>query len=321
VRRTEIALPFSFDAEVAAVLAAAAEVGGLVPVTPRGDAIALRDVVNMTLRLMDSAEPDSPNVQTAEYLVSAADGDIRVRWYTSDRSAPSSAVVYCHGGGKVCGSVDLYDRLVSKYVEETGVPFLSVDYRLAPEYAGTTLVDDGFAGLAWLMERADRFGVDKARIAIMGDSGGGGVAAGVAIAARTAGMPVAKQILIYPMLDDRNIEPDPEIAPFATWTYDNNYTGWNAQLGADRGGNNVCPLVAPSRLADFAGLAPAFIDVGELDIFRDESILYARNLGRAGVSTELYVRPGCPHAFDRIAPAAEVSARAWADRYRAITAV
>jgi acetyl esterase/lipase len=72
---------------------------------------------------------------------------------------------------------------------------------------------------------------------------------------------------------------------------------------------------------DFVGLAPAFIDVGELDIFRDESILHASNLDRAGVSTELYVRPGCPHAFDRVAPAADVSARSWADRYRAIKAV
>ena len=309
------------DAEVAAVIAAAAEAGGLVLVTPRGDAIALRGVVNTTLQLMDSAEPDSPNVLTADHLVPVADGDIRVRWYTSKRLAAGSAVVYCHGGGRVCGSVDLYDRLVSKYVEETGVPFLSVDYRLAPECAGTTAVDDGFAALAWFVERADKFGVDKARIAIMGDSGGGGVAAGVAIAARDAGIPVAKQILIYPMLDDRNIEPDPEIAPFATWTYDNNYTGWNALLGAHRGSDNVSSLTAPARLTEFAGLAPAFIDVGELDIFRDESILYALRLGRAGVSTELYVRPGCPHAFDRAAPAAEVSARSWADRYRAIKAV
>ena len=223
------------DADVAAVIAAAAEAGGLVLVTPRGDAIALRGVVNTTLQLMDSAEPDSPNVLTADHLVPVADGDIRVRWYTSKRLAAGSAVVYCHGGGRVCGSVDLYDRLVSKYVEETVIPFLSVDYRLAPECAGTTAVDDGFAALAWFVERADKFGVDKARIAIMGDSGGGGVAAGVAIAARDAGIPVAKQILIYPMLDDRNIEPDPEIAPFATWTYDNNYTGWNALLGAAPG--------------------------------------------------------------------------------------
>ncbi len=312
-------MPFSLDAEVAAVFAAAAEAGGPVPVTPRGDAIAMRDVFNARVQQADAAEPDSPSVQTADHTLPVADGEILVRWYTKDGSAPGSAVVYYHGGGMVCGSVDLYDRLVSKYVEATGVPFLSVDYRLAPEYPGTTLVDDGHAALAWFVEQADTFGVDKARIAIMGDSGGGGVAAGVAIAARNARTPVAQQILIYPMLDDRTIEPDPEIEPFAIWTYDNNFTGWNALLGANRGSENVPALAAPSRLTDFAGLAPAFIDVGELDIFRDESILYALNLVRAGVSTELHVRAGCPHGFDRMPT--EVSARAWADRYRAILAV
>lgn len=312
-------MPFSLDAEVAAVFAAAAEAGGPVPVTPRGDAIAMRDVFNARVQLADAIEPDSPSVRTADHTLAVADGEILVRWYTKDGSAPGSAVVYYHGGGMVCGSVDLYDRLVSKYVEATGVPFLSVDYRLAPEYPGTTLVDDGHAALAWFVEQADTFGVDKARIAIMGDSGGGGVAAGVAIAARNARTPVARQILVYPMLDDRTIEPDPEIEPFAIWTYDNNFTGWNALLGANRGSENVSALAAPSRLTDFAGLAPAFIDVGELDIFRDESILYALNLVRAGVSTELHVRAGCPHGFDRMP--AEVSARAWADRYRAILAV
>ena len=312
-------MPFSLDAEVAAVFAAAAKAGGPVPVTPRGDAIAMRDVFNARVQLADAAEPDSPSVQTADHTLPVADGEILVRWYTKDGSAPGSAVVYYHGGGMVCGSVDLYDRLVSKYVEATGVPFLSVDYRLAPEYPGTTLVDDGHAALAWFVEQADTLGVDKARIAIMGDSGGGGVAAGVAIAARNARTPVAQQILIYPMLDDRTIEPDPEIEPFAIWTYDNNFTGWNALLGANRGSENVSALAAPSRLTDFAGLAPAFIDVGELDIFRDESILYALSLVRAGVSTELHVRAGCPHGFDRMP--AEVSARAWADRYRAILVV
>jgi acetyl esterase/lipase len=313
-------MALSLDIEIAEVLAAA-EAGGQLPVTPRGDAMALRDVINQQLQLTDSAEPDSPSVRTADHSVPVAEGEILVRWYSNEQSAPRSAVVYFHGGGKVCGSVNLYDRLVSKYVEETGVPFLSVDYRLSPEYQGRTLTDDGYAALAWLVERADRFGVDKERIAIMGDSGGGGLAAGVAIVARDAGIPVAKQILIYPMLDDRNIQPDPEIAPSATWTYDNNFTGWDALLGVDRGGTNVPAAAAPSRLQDFAGLAPAFIDVVELDIFRDESILYALGLVRAGVSTELHVRPGCPHGFDRAAPAAEVSARSWADRYRAIRTV
>jgi acetyl esterase/lipase len=219
----------------------------------------------------------------------------------------------------VCGSVELYDRIVSKYVQETGVPFLSVDYRLSPERPGTTLTDDSHAALAWLVGKAAALGIDSERIAIMGDSGGGGVAAGVAIAARDAGTPLAKQILIYPMLDDRNLEPDEFIAPFASWTYDNNYTGWNALLGDDLGTDRVSPLAAPARLTDFARLAPAFIDVGELDIFRDESILYALALTRAGVSCEFHLRAGSLHGFDRFAPNAVVSQSSWSDRYREIT--
>ena len=90
-------------------------------------------------------------------------------------------------------------------------------------------------------------------------------------------------------------------------------------LGECRGTVDVPARAAPARLTDFAGLAPAFIDVGELDIYRDECILYARNLSLAGVSTELYVRPGVPHGFDRIN--IEIARRSWADRYRAIQAL
>lgn len=312
-------MPLILDLEIAEALAAAAAAGEL-PVTPRGDALALRDVTDATLAYIDAAEPDSPNVSFEDHEIPTADGStILGRWYTRAGSTPGSAVVYLHGGGMVCGSVELYHRLVAKYVEETGVPFLSVDYRIAPEFPGTTLADDSYSALVWFIERAQQFGVDRARVAIMGDSGGGGVAAGVAIAARDAGTALAKQILIYPMLDDRNLNPDVEIAPFASWTYDNNYTGWNALLGDNLGGKEVSPLAAPARLVDYSGLAPAFIDVGELDIFRDENVVYALNLARAGVSCELYVRPGCLHAFDRLAPQARVSAASWADRFRAIS--
>lgn len=288
----------------------------------RRDAIALRELFDSILALTDAAEPPSPTVTSVDYRIPVADGSsILARWYKKTGSQPGSAVVYTHGGGMVCGSVDLYNGFVSKCVERTGVPFLSVDYRLAPEHLGTTPVEDTHSAPRWLLEHAEQMGVDERRIAIMGDSGGGGVAAGTAIAARDAGTPLAKQILIYPMLDDRNGDPDPHVAPFASWTYDNNYTGWTALLGDDRGGEHVSPLSAPARLTDFTGLPPAFIDVGELDIFRDESILYALGLARAGVSCELHVRPGCLHGFDRLAPSARVSAASWEDRYRVIASI
>lgn len=311
-------MPFTLDPEIEAVLVAAAAAGAP-PVPPRGDALALRAIMDATLQFIAAGEPESPDVVSRDFSVPVAGGEILVRWYTKVDSRPGSAVVYFHGGGMVCGSVALYDGLVARYVQATGVPFLSVDYRVSPENRGTGLVDDGLAALRWLRERLDELGVAPDRVALMGDSGGGGVAAGVAIAARDAGIAVAKQILLYPMLDDRNITPDPELAPFAVWSYDNNFTGWNSLLGDSA--SEISPLSAPSRLTDFAGIAPAFIDVGELDIFRDESIAYALGLLSAGVSVELHVRAGAPHGFDRAARESSVSRRAWSDVVRVIESV
>lgn len=311
-------MPIALDPEIAVLFAAFAEAPAPEPIA-RGDVRGLRESADAGLVQMNLLKSESPGVIRADHFVPTSDGSrILVRWYRKAGTQTQSAVVYMHGGGMICGSLESYDRLVARYVEITGVPFLSIDYRLSPEFPGTTLVDDSFTALSWFVERAEEFGIDPTRIAVMGDSGGGGVAAGVAIAARDAGIRLAKQILIYPMLDDRNTEPDPEIAPFATWTYDNNFTGWNALLGDTIGTADVSPRSAPARLTDFVDLAPAFIDVGELDIFRDESIAYAVALLRAGVSTELYVRPGVPHAFDRLAPASSVGSRSWEDRHRSI---
>ncbi len=84
------------------------------------------------------------------------------------------------------------------------------------------------------------------------------------------------------MLDDRNTTPGPVPADLLTWSYDNNYTGWVTLLGDALGGDDVSPVASPARLTNFAGLAPAYIEVGDLDIFRDESIAYALGLAKAG---------------------------------------
>jgi acetyl esterase/lipase len=220
------------------------------------------------------------------------------------------------------GSVDLYDEVVSWYVGESGVPFLSVELRLAPEATSpTSLAEDVFSGLTWLADHATDLGVDPSRIAVMGDSGGGGPTAGAAILARDRDVPVAKQILIYPMLDDRNTTPGPLPPEFLTWTYDQNYTGWVTLLGDDLGSSDVSPVAAPGRLKDFAGLAPAYIDVGDLDIFRDESIAHAAGLAKAGIPIELHVHPGAPHGFERFVPESSVAKRAMADRVHAVATI
>ncbi len=155
----------------------------------------------------------------------------------------------------------------------------------------------------------------------MGDSAGGGIAAGVALLARDRGLKLARQILIYPMLDDRNQAPEDALVPFANWTYDNNFTGWSALLGPAFGSDDVPAAAAPSRARDLRGIAPAYIEVGELDIFRLEDIDYARAIAAAGVSIELHVHPGAPHGFERMAPDSDVARRATADRLRVAAAV
>ncbi len=243
--------------------------------------------------------------------------EISARWYEPADRTPGPAVVYFHGGGMIMGSVAGYDHLVAGYVVDSGLPFLSVDYRVAPEHPHPTPVEDCFAGLQWLVARADRLRVDPARVAVMGDSGGGGLAAGVVLLARDRGVPVAQQVLVYPMLDDRTTVPDPEMAPFAAWSYDDNYTGWHALLGNAVGTDAVPASAAPARANDVSGLPPTYIDTGDLDIFRDESIEYARRILATGTNVELHVHPGCPHGFDRM-PGLPVAARAFADRVRVL---
>ncbi|RYD88992.1 MAG: alpha/beta hydrolase, partial [Sphingomonadales bacterium] len=229
---------------------------------------------------------------------------------------PGSAVVYVHGGGMICGTAPLYDRLVRHYVQMSGVPFLSVDFRPAPEHSETGLGRDAVAAIKWLIAEAPKLGVDPARIAIMGDSGGGGVAAQAAIMARDQGIALARQILIYPMLDDRNIVPDPFLAPTALWSYEKNQVAWAAIMGKSAQQPDASPYLAPARLEDYAGLATAYIEVGELDIFRDESIAYAQKMLLAGVSCELRVHPGAPHGHDWVDLNSGISKRVMEERTR-----
>jgi acetyl esterase/lipase len=288
----------------------------------RGDAAALREILDHGLAQM-SGLPTYPAVTARTYRTVAGDGTpVRLRWYHRDGSAPGSAVVHLHGGGMIAGSADLYEPLVRTFVEWTGVPFLAVDYRRAPEAAIGVPALDAFAGLRWLHERAPELGVDPARIAVMGDSAGGGIAAATAILARDAGIPIARQLLIYPMLDDRNLVPDRHLAAEPTiFSHDFNFTAWQAVLGPDLGTDAVPPIAAPARNDDFTGLAPAYIEVGELDIFRDEDVDYARRLWAAGVSTELHVHPGLPHAFDVLLIGDEAGERHKAERIRVLRAL
>jgi acetyl esterase/lipase len=301
----------------------------------RDDWKTLRASGEAALAAIEAALPERPEVSRSAYTATSHDGaPVALRWYapqghdSSDSAHPGGrppeppgkgpAAIYLHGGGMITGSVQLYDRWIAAYVADGGVPMLAVEYRRAPEHPHPSPAEDSYAGLAWLAVHAGELGIDPGRIALMGDSGGGGLAAAAALLARDRGLAVAKQILIYPMLDDRTTVPDPALVPFAGWSYDDNYTGWHALLGENIGTNGVPASAAPARAVDLAGLPPAYMEVGELDIFRNEDIEYARRVAAAGTSVELHVHPGCPHGFDRAARGADVVRRSRADRLRAL---
>jgi acetyl esterase/lipase len=265
--------------------------------------------------------PAAAGVEVDTHTLTTAEGAaLDMSWYRPAAGHPGSAVLYLHGGGMILGLEHLgvlFDLAVRDYVAASGVPMLMVDYRIAPEHPHPVPVEDCYAALRWLVDNAATLGVDPDRIAVMGDSAGGGLAAGVCLLARDRGGPaVAQQLLIYPMLDDRPHPPDAQLLPFLTWTYDDNITGWTALLGDSAGTDAASPYAAPARATDLTGLPDTYIDVGDLDIFRDEDIAYARRLSDAGVPTELHLHPGCPHAFEALARGADVSQRAIADRVR-----
>ena len=303
---------YRLDPEIAAVLEPMAASAGEAPPIERGDWRALRERANTNLAFLATLNPPVSGAVSVQPLqITVDDGtDIAARWYKRGNEMPGSAVVYAHGGGMIAGNLDVYDAVVAEYVAATGVPFLSVAYRLGP-------ARDVFAAVQWLSDLASELGVEPNRIAVMGDSGGGGVAASAAIIARDLGVGLARQILIYPMLDDRTLDAG-AVAPFLTWTSDMNFTGWSARLGEQFGADGVLPASAPARLTNFRGLAPAYIEVGDLDIFRSESVSYAQQLAAADVPIELHVHPGAPHGFERFAPASQLAQRAMEDRKRAI---
>lgn len=217
------------------------------------------------------------------------------------------AILHTHGGGFVSGTAaggvtDLQDLCA-----ELGCAAVSVEYRLAPETTCAGSIEDNYAGLKWLHANAASIGADPSRIALLGESAGGGHAAILAQVARDRGeVPLAFQCLVYPMLDDRTGATGPLGRKVAShiakvgWSREANRFGWRSFLGTEPGGRTAPKYAVPARAVDLAGLPPAWIGVGGIDLFLDEDIDYARRLNDAGVSAELIVVPGAFHGFDII---------------------
>jgi acetyl esterase/lipase len=232
--------------------------------------------------------------------------------------APTAAVLHVHGGGMIIGDARSGLAEIMDWAGELQLAVVSVEYRLAPEAPHPAPVEDCYAALVWTARNAADLGIDPGRIVVAGASAGGGLAAAVALLARDRGeVTLAGQLLVYPMLDDRNDTFSAhQMAGVGVWDQISNDTGWTALLGTDRGGADVSPYAAPARATDLSGLPPAFIDVASTETFRDEDIAYATAIWQAGGVAELHVWPGGCHGFDVFVPGAAISQEARAARVR-----
>ncbi len=302
----DVDIPQLLDPEVAAVLAAIPFNLGLLSDETLA---AIRDGMGAGL-----PQPElSDEVERTDHLIPGADGDPDVSVRVHRRkglTGPAPAVVWIHGGGYVLGSYTGDDLRFDRWCRQLPIVGVSVEYRLAPETPFPGPLEDCYAALRWTAGHAADLGVDPARIGVGGQSAGAGLAAGLALLARDrAEVPVAFQLLIYPMIDDRMVTPssgwvDPVWPPAA------NHYGWASYLGALHGSDDVPYHAAPARALDLTGLPRTFIAVGALDIFSDEDIDYAVRLRHAGVPTDLHVYAGAPHGFEGMAALSKVAQRA-----------
>jgi acetyl esterase/lipase len=263
--------------------------------------------------------PPNPNVAAEDRTVPGPEGapDIRVRIYRPvDATGTLPGIYFIHGGGMILGNIEEEDPVASAICEHVDAVVVSVEYRLAPENPYPAPVEDCYAGLTWMAAHAAELGFDPDRLAVYGGSAGGGLTIATVLLARDrGGPPIRFQMPIYPMIDDRNETPSShEITDVGLWDRAGNIEAWKWYLGDGKPDQ----YAAPSRCEDLSGLPPTFIDVGTVDLFRDEDIAFAQRLMQAGVPTELHVNPGAYHAAEVFAPQSPLAERIWTRRYEAL---
>jgi acetyl esterase len=284
------------------------ELAGLVALLPAGaledvqEARAGLDAILSTL----NADVDTEGLDVEDLHVPGPEGapDVLIRTYRPRDGGTGSGLLYLHGGGFALGSIDSEHAGAVVLARELGAVVVSVDYRLAPEHPFPAGLEDCYAALSWFHGTADDLGVDPARIAVTGQSAGGGLAAALALLARDRGGPaLCFQLLGIPELDDRlSTHSMTAFVDTPLWNRPSAEVSWRLYLG--EGADEVSPYAAPARATDLSGLPPAYISTMEFDPLRDEGIQYALALLAAGVSCELHSFPRTFHGSSMVTTAA-----------------
>lgn len=274
-----------------------------------------RALVAQQVDLLRTTGPSYPDIEVTEHRVPGPPGapSVRVLAYRPVKRsrAPSrhAGLLWIHGGGYVAGTADWDDLYCKRLATEVGCCIVNVDYRLAPETPFPGPVEDCYAALKWMHAKAADWQLDPARIGIAGLSAGGGLCAALGLLARDrAEVPVCFQAPLQAMLDDRTCTATPH--PWAgelVWTAESNRFGWSSLLGHEPGHAGVSPHASAARAVDLRGLPPTYLAIGSIDLFIDENLQYAQRLLQAGVIAEFKVYAGGFHAFQMLAPSADVS--------------
>ncbi|MDL4821479.1 alpha/beta hydrolase [Actinomadura opuntiae] len=306
-------MTYAFDPELAPWIA-------MIPEITLTDPVRMRQADEQLLGARPRYEPPVP-VEVRDVSVPGDGTAVPVRIFTpSAATGPLPGLVYIHGGGFVLGSVDAFHDDALCIAAEVGAVVLSVEYRLAPEHPFPAGLEDCYTALTWTAANAADLGIDPDRLAVGGESAGGGLSAATALLARDRGGPaLCFQLLGIPELDDRLDTPSMRAyIDTPIWNRPNAELSWDYYLGEGvRGTAGVSPYAAPARAEDLTGLPPAYVTTCEFDPLRDEGLAYALRLVQSGVGTEVHHYPGTFHGSSLISDAA-VSRRMAADRLNAL---
>ncbi len=287
------------------------------------DLPAARAASVQMIAAMKAQLPDIQGVVTKDRTIRGPEGapDLTIRIYRPEKlTGPAPALLWIHGGGYMLGSIEQEDFSAKQFALAGECVVVATEYRLAPENPFPAPLEDCYAALKWLAGHTKELKVDRSRIAIGGASAGGGLAAGLALMARDrAEVDIIFQLLVYPMINDCNIAPASDTLPETLfWTRAANRIGWRSYLGCEPGVEGISCYAAATRATNLEGLPPAYITVGDLDLFALEDIDYAGRLIEAGVPTELHVYPGGCHAFDMLVPGSSIAKAFTADIHRGL---